>query len=125
MTLGFLAFLAMKDIYPYRSIQSLLLVMRLIKLQLHLRFISGLFNQIGLDQCPGLANLLMSGEKLEELMKLTPEQMLLRWVNHQLERAGVSRRIGNFTQDIADRYGHYLTFFCFLSIHPPTPSSEF
>jgi len=52
----------------------------------------------------------MSGEKLEELMKLTPEQMLLRWVNHQLERAGVPRRIGNFTQDIADSeiYTHLL-----------------
>jgi hypothetical protein len=32
----------------------------------------GLFNQISLEQCPGLANLLNSGEKIEDLMKLSP-----------------------------------------------------
>ena len=72
--------------------------------------IAGLFNQISLEQCPGLANLLMSGEKIEDLMKLSPESMLLRWVNHQLERAGIPRRIGNFTTDISDSevYTHLL-----------------
>lgn len=51
----------------------------------------GLFNQITLEHCPGLANLLQDGEKIEELMKLSPEAILLRWVNHHLERAGVNR----------------------------------
>ena len=32
----------------------------------------GLFNQISLEQCPGLANLLNSGEKIEDMMKLSP-----------------------------------------------------
>ena len=70
----------------------------------------GLFNQITLEQCPGLANLLMGGEKIEDLMKLSPEAILLRWVNHQLERAGVPRRVANFTTDIADSevYTHLL-----------------
>lgn len=70
----------------------------------------GLFNQITLEQCPGLANLLASGEKIEDLMKLSPEAILLRWVNHQLERAGVHRRIGNFSSDISDSevYTHLL-----------------
>jgi len=60
----------------------------------------GLFNQISLEQCPGLANLLQGGEQLESLMKMSPEAILLRWVNHQLERAGVPTRITNFSQDI-------------------------
>ena len=70
----------------------------------------GLFNQITLEQCPGLANLLNSGEKIEDLMKLSPEQTLLRWVNYQLERAGVQRRVNNFTSDISDSeaYTHLL-----------------
>ena len=70
----------------------------------------GLFKQITLDQCPGLANLLSEGEKLEELMKLSPEAILLKWVNHQLERSGVPRRIANFTTDIKDSeaYTHLL-----------------
>ena len=62
----------------------------------------GLFNQISLEQCPGLANLLMGGEQLESLMKMSPEAILLRWVNFQLERAGVPNRINNFTNDIKD-----------------------
>ena len=38
----------------------------------------GLFNQISLEQCPGLANLLEGGEQLESLMKMSPEAILLR-----------------------------------------------
>ncbi|XP_064086378.1 plastin-2-like isoform X1 [Macrobrachium nipponense] len=70
----------------------------------------GLFNQITLEHCPGLANLLEDGEKIEELMKLSPEAILLRWVNHHLERAGVNRRCTNFMGDIRDSeiYTHLL-----------------
>ncbi|KAG0725332.1 Plastin-2 [Chionoecetes opilio] len=73
----------------------------------------GLFNQITLEHCPGLAHLLLDGEKIEELMKLSPEAILLRWVNHHLERAGVNRQVcfsfgtgpvrcNNFMNDIKD-----------------------
>ena len=77
---------------------------------------------------PGLVNLLRDGEELSELMKLSPEQLLLRWVNYQLEKvlipnrqtkihikcrqtdtnirlnfqAGSSRRANNFSGDIKD-----------------------
>jgi len=70
----------------------------------------GLFNQISLEQCPGLANLLEGGEDLQNLMKMSPEAILLRWVNHQLERAGVPTRITNFTSDIknSEAYTHLL-----------------
>ena len=40
----------------------------------------GLFNQISLEQCPGLANLLLGGEHLDSLMKMSPEAILLRYV---------------------------------------------
>lgn len=62
----------------------------------------GLFSHITLDSCPGLATLLFDGERLEDLMKLSPEAILLRWVNHHLEKAGVSRRCTNFQSDISD-----------------------
>lgn len=70
----------------------------------------GLFSHITLDHCPGLAGLLYEGERLEDLMKLSPEQILLRWVNHHLERAGVQRRCTNFQSDITDSeiYTHLL-----------------
>lgn len=62
----------------------------------------GLFNQITLEHCPGLTALLSEDEKIEDLMKLSPEAILLRWVNYHLEHAGVSRRVNNFQSDIVD-----------------------
>ncbi|XP_026317022.1 plastin-2 [Hyposmocoma kahamanoa] len=62
----------------------------------------GLFNQITLEHCPGLTELLNDQERIEDLLRLSPESILLRWVNHQLERAGVTRRCTNFQQDVAD-----------------------
>jgi len=61
-----------------------------------------LFKQISITTVPGLINLLQEGEDIEELMKLSPEQLLVRWVNHQLEKAGSTRTIRNFHEDIKD-----------------------
>lgn len=70
----------------------------------------GLFNQITLENCPGLATLLEDGERIEDLLKLSPEAILLRWVNHHLQRAGIQRRCNNFQSDITDSeiYSHLL-----------------
>ena len=46
-----------------------------------------LFKRISVTQIPGLVNLLRPGEDVSELIKLSPEQLLLRWVNFQLEKA--------------------------------------
>jgi plastin-3 len=70
----------------------------------------GLFNQITLEHCPGLTALLFDDEKIEDLLKLSPESILLRWVNYHLERSGCNRRVNNFTSDITDSvvYTHLL-----------------
>jgi len=70
----------------------------------------GLFNQITLENCPGLTALLLDGERIEDLMKLSPEAILLRWVNYHLGKAGVARRCNNFQGDITDSeiYSHLL-----------------
>lgn len=62
----------------------------------------GLFAKISLQNCPGLARLLKDGEDLSDLMALSPEEILLRWFNYQLEEAGSSRRVRNFSKDIMD-----------------------
>lgn len=62
----------------------------------------GLFNQITLEHCPGLTELLNDQERIEDLLALSPEAILLRWVNHQLQSAGITRRCTNFQQDVAD-----------------------
>ena len=48
-----------------------------------------LFKQITISQVPGLVNLLRDGETLADLMKMSPEEILLRWVNHQLEKVRI------------------------------------
>uniref|UniRef100_A0A4W5P429 Lymphocyte cytosolic protein 1 (L-plastin) n=1 Tax=Hucho hucho TaxID=62062 RepID=A0A4W5P429_9TELE len=43
---------------------------------------------------------------LEDLMKLSPEELLLRWANYHLEEAGCSK-INNFSSDIKDSKAYY------------------
>ncbi|CEF71495.1 Fimbrin [Strongyloides ratti] len=62
----------------------------------------GLFNQIDLVNVPGLFRLLKDGETLDDLRRLSPEEILLRWVNYHLEKAGCQRRLQNFTTDVID-----------------------
>jgi plastin-1 len=37
---------------------------------------------------------------MEELMSLSPEKILLRWMNFQLKKAGFQKRVTNFSSDI-------------------------
>ncbi|KAK7098895.1 plastin-2-like [Littorina saxatilis] len=62
----------------------------------------GLLSDINLAHHPGLVNLLLEGESIEDFMRLSPEQILLRWVNYHLGRAGIDRQIHNFGEDIKD-----------------------
>ncbi|XP_076774994.1 LOW QUALITY PROTEIN: plastin-3 [Arvicanthis niloticus] len=59
----------------------------------------GLFADIELSRNEALAALLRDGETLEELMKLSPEELLLRWANFHLENSGW-QKINNFSADI-------------------------
>jgi len=62
----------------------------------------GLFANITLQANPNIAALLEEGETIEDLLKLTPEELLLRWVNYHLRKAGSHKRINNFSGDIKD-----------------------
>uniref|UniRef100_A0A8C7MPY1 Lymphocyte cytosolic protein 1 (L-plastin) n=1 Tax=Oncorhynchus kisutch TaxID=8019 RepID=A0A8C7MPY1_ONCKI len=63
----------------------------------------GLFADIEISRNEALIALLRDGESLEDLMKLSPEELLLRWANYHLEEAGCSK-INNFSSDI--KVGH-------------------
>uniref|UniRef100_A0A3Q2NPS1 Lymphocyte cytosolic protein 1 (L-plastin) n=1 Tax=Fundulus heteroclitus TaxID=8078 RepID=A0A3Q2NPS1_FUNHE len=62
----------------------------------------GLFADIELSRNEALIALLRDGESLEDLMKLSPEELLLRWANYHLEEAGCAK-INNFSSDIKVR----------------------
>jgi len=70
------------------------MVWQLVKIQL--------LNSISLKNHPELIRLLEEGEELADLLKLTPEQLLLRWFNYHLKAAGSSKRVKNFSGDVKD-----------------------
>ena len=57
---------------------------------------------IHLKEHPELIRLLNPGEQLADLLKLSPEQLLLRWFNYHLKAAGYDKKITNFSGDIKD-----------------------
>ncbi|XP_017278623.1 plastin-2 isoform X1 [Kryptolebias marmoratus] len=65
----------------------------------------GLFADIQLSHNEGLAALLEEGESLEDLKKLSPEELLLRWVNFHLKKTGMT--ISNFSGDIKDSKAYF------------------
>src|SRR5690606_27995622 len=62
----------------------------------------GLLKDINLKEHKELVLLLKDGETMEDLLKLPPEDLLLRWFNYHLEAAGHHRRVANFSGDIKD-----------------------
>lgn len=62
----------------------------------------GLLSSISLAQHPELFRLLEPGEEIGDLLKLSPEQILLRWFNYHLKKANSTKRVKNFAGDIKD-----------------------
>jgi plastin-1 len=62
----------------------------------------GLLSQITLTNHPELFRLLEEGEEIGDLLKLPPDQILLRWFNYHLKKAGHTRKVNNFSKDISD-----------------------
>lgn len=61
---------------------------------------SGLLSQINLVYHPNLSSLLFGGESVDDLKMLSPEELLIRWVNFQLQNAGCQTKIRNFREDV-------------------------
>merc|ERR1739838_1129247 len=68
----------------------------------------GLFAKIDLFRTPELAALLREGETLEDLMNLSPDELLLRWMNYHLDNSTTYQTlksgapVTNFSKDIKD-----------------------
>jgi hypothetical protein len=61
-----------------------------------------LIKSITLTEHPELYRLLKEGESLADLLKLSPEEILLRWLNCELKNVGSSRVATKFTKDLSD-----------------------
>lgn len=62
----------------------------------------GLLSKIDLKHHPELYRLLEEDETLDDLLKLPPDQILLRWFNYHLKAANWPQRVANFSRDVSD-----------------------
>ena len=60
----------------------------------------GLFSKISLVHHPELFRLLGENETLQDLLALTPDAILIRWVNYHLAEANHPKKLTNFSSDI-------------------------
>lgn len=58
--------------------------------------------KISLKDCPEIMRLAEEGEQLQDLMKLNPEAILIRWINFHLRKAGCERKVNNLGSDLKD-----------------------
>ncbi|XP_031704025.1 plastin-1-like [Anarrhichthys ocellatus] len=66
----------------------------------------GLFADIEISRNEGLIGLVTDKENLDHLLSLSPEELLLRWVNQHLRNAGTNT-ISNFSDDIKDSRAYF------------------
>ncbi|XP_016386667.1 plastin-1-like [Sinocyclocheilus rhinocerous] len=66
----------------------------------------GLFAAIEISRNEALIALLDESEELDHLMSMSPEDLLLRWVNYHLKAAGW-QQIRNFSDDIKDSRAYF------------------
>ncbi|KAF8962276.1 Ca2+-binding actin-bundling protein [Flammula alnicola] len=62
----------------------------------------GLLAQVDIKLHPELYRLCEDDETIDDLLRLTPDQILLRWFNYHLKAAGWNRRVNNFSRDVSD-----------------------
>jgi plastin-1 len=57
---------------------------------------------INLKNHPYIIRLKEDDEELADILKLAPEDLLIRWFNYHLKNAGHDRRVANFGKDVQD-----------------------
>uniref|UniRef100_A0ACD5VED8 Uncharacterized protein n=1 Tax=Avena sativa TaxID=4498 RepID=A0ACD5VED8_AVESA len=75
---------------------------------------------VNLKSTPQLVELVEDSQEMEELMSLSPEKILLRWMNFQLKKGGFQRTVTNFSSDIKDSDAYA----CLLNVLAPECSAK-
>lgn len=61
-----------------------------------------LLASVSIKTHPQIIKLLNEGESLTDLLKLPPEDILKRWFNYHLTKAGHDKKLNNFSNDLKD-----------------------
>ncbi|XP_020223804.1 fimbrin-1 [Cajanus cajan] len=83
-----------QDLVEGRPHLVLGLISQIIKIQL--------LADLNLKKTPQLVELVDDSEEIEELLNLSPEKVLLKWMNFHLQRAGYEKTVRNFSSDVKD-----------------------
>ncbi|KAK9151451.1 hypothetical protein Syun_009760 [Stephania yunnanensis] len=83
-----------QDLIEARPHLVLGLISQIIKIQL--------LADLNLKKTPQLVELVDDSNDVEELMSLSPEKVLLKWMNFHLQKAGYKKPITNFSSDLKD-----------------------
>lgn len=83
-----------QDLIEGRSHLLLGLISQIIKIQL--------LADLNLKKTPQLLELVDDSKDVEELMGLSPEKLLLKWMNFHLQKAGYKKPVTNFSSDLKD-----------------------
>lgn len=59
-----------------------------------------MIGNIDLKNHPFLIRLKEEGEELEDLLKLSKDNLLLRWINYHLKNSGSGQVVKNFDSDL-------------------------
>lgn len=70
------------------------LISQIIKIQL--------LADLNLKKTPQLVELADDADDIEELISLSPEKILLKWMNFHLQKAGYKKVLSNFSSDVKD-----------------------
>lgn len=82
------------DLVEGRSHLVLGLISQIIKIQL--------LSELNLRKTPQLVELADDANDIEELMGLSPEKVLLKWMNFHLQKAGYKKILTNYSSDLKD-----------------------
>uniref|UniRef100_A0ACD5ZMA6 Uncharacterized protein n=1 Tax=Avena sativa TaxID=4498 RepID=A0ACD5ZMA6_AVESA len=86
--------LGAQDLVEGRPHLVLGLISQIIKIQL--------LADLNLKKTPQLVEIFDDSKDIDEVLSLSPEKLLLQWMNYHLKRAGYKKTVSNFSSDVKD-----------------------
>ncbi|KAG8094374.1 hypothetical protein GUJ93_ZPchr0012g19836 [Zizania palustris] len=86
--------LGAQDLVEGRPHLVLGLISQIIKIQL--------LADLNLKKMPQLVEVFDDSKDIDEVISLSPEKLLLHWMNYHLKRAGYKKTVNNFSSDVKD-----------------------